>query len=78
MGDGRWLPQARSDRRSPLGKLPSLEVVLLVAHDARCVSMWDRDGKSWSNSVFAEGTELYVTPIGCRLDVDTFYRYPLA
>lgn len=54
--------------------LPSLQEVLLVAHDRHEVEVWRRAEKSWERETVGAGGEVEVRSIGCRLEVDSLYR----
>jgi Uma2 family endonuclease len=70
------------DRGEKLGQykhIPSLQEVVLVAHDRREVEIIrrERDG-SWSRHVAREHDSAALTSIGCELAVADIYRDPLA
>jgi hypothetical protein len=58
--------------------VPSLETVLLVAHDTRRVTVWQRGHERWECASFDAGAVIELAHLGCRLTVDDIYRDPLA
>ncbi|MEM9462247.1 MAG: Uma2 family endonuclease [Myxococcota bacterium] len=63
----------RGPKRRFYQELESLCEYVLVAQDRRRVELWRREGEGWVHSVCgAEGT-VYLTSIGCQLDVDVLY-----
>jgi Uma2 family endonuclease len=69
------------DRGEKLGsykRIPSLEEVMLVAHDRREVEVVRREADgSWSRHIAGEGDDVHLSSIGCRLPVTEIYRDPL-
>jgi len=68
----------RGEKLEHYRQVPSLEMVLLVAHDSWRVEAWTRTADGWSKASFEAGAAVDVTPIGCRLLVDDLYHDPLA
>jgi Uma2 family endonuclease len=67
----------RGEKLDHYRQIVSLEMVLLVAHDARRVDVWRRTDTEWIHHV-AEGGTVAVDPIECQLPVTEIYRDPLA
>ncbi len=70
------------DRGEKLGsykQIPSLEEVVLIAHDRREVEVVRRepDG-SWSRQIAGDDDRVRLTSLGCELAVSEIYRDPLA
>lgn len=64
----------RGEKLRHYQRLPSLQEVLLVAHDRPEVEVWRRSGGGWlRETVSADGT-VELTSIGCRLEVEALYR----
>ena len=59
-------------------QIPSLEEVLLVAHDQQRVQVWRRDGERWSHTEVADDGAVELESLGCRLPLAEIYRDPLA
>jgi hypothetical protein len=50
---------------------------VLVAHGARQIEVWRKDGERWVSTSATAGT-IDIPAIGCALDVEAVYRDPLA
>ena len=59
-------------------QIPSLDAVVLVAHDTRRVTVWRRDGEAWASTTSGDGEVVHVPAIHCRLEIAAVYRDPLA
>jgi Uma2 family endonuclease len=57
--------------------IPSVQHVVLVAHDERRIDVWSRHGDDWSVTTARQGEQANLPGIGCTLDVDDVYRDPL-
>jgi Uma2 family endonuclease len=68
----------RGEKLDHYRRIESLEMVLLVAHDARRVDVWRRTGSGWQNTMVADDGSIAVEPIDCQLSVAEIYRDPLA
>jgi Uma2 family endonuclease len=70
------------DRREKLSHyqtIPSLEEIVLVAHDRQEIEVVRRESNgSWSRHVAAAGQSAQLTSIACALAVAEVYRDPLA
>lgn len=67
----------RGEKLEHYRQIPSLEMVLLVAHDARRVDVWRRDGTGWTSESIGDGGTVDVSALGCQLDVAEVFRDPL-
>lgn len=68
----------RGEKLDHYRQIASLEMVLLVAHDARRVEVWRRTDTGWANDAVPDGGTIAVEPIECQLSVAEIYRDPLA
>lgn len=67
----------RGEKLEPYKKLPSLEEIVLVAHDARRLEVWRRTKARWRSSRVESGVA-ELASIDCELSVAETYRDPLA
>jgi Uma2 family endonuclease len=58
--------------------MPSLEHVVLVAHDALKIDVYSRERDRWALRSYASGDHAELGAIACTLDVNVVYRDPLA
>jgi hypothetical protein len=58
---------------SPYRQIPSLDAVVLVAHDALRIDVWTRGPQGWVLASFAEGEVISLDAIGCTLPVNDVY-----
>lgn len=68
------------DRGEKLGhykRIPSLQEVMLVAHDERRVDLWRRTPSGWTQLIFPEGEDVRLESLDCELAVEAVYRDPL-
>lgn len=69
----------RGDKLGHYKQIPSLEEVLLVAHDRREIEIVRREADgSWSREIAREGEVVRVVSLGVELSVGEIYRDPLA
>lgn len=68
----------RGEKLDHYRQIPSLDVVLLVAHDARRVEIWRRGDREWSAESVGDAATIDLAEIRCRLPLDDVYRDPLA
>jgi Uma2 family endonuclease len=69
------------DRGEKLGHykhVPSLEEIVLVAHDERRLEVWRRDGDRWDLQVAHAHEVVRLRSVECELPLDDVYRDPLA
>ena len=67
----------RGEKLDHYRRIPSLDVVVLVAHDERRIDVHRRVGDRWVSESFASGGVVELETIACRLDVDAVYHDPL-
>lgn len=67
----------RGEKLAHYKTIPSLEHVVLVAHDASRLEVWTREGGRWSVDLVKEGEVAMLPAIGCSLPVSEVYRNPL-
>lgn len=58
-------------------QIDSLEVIMLVAHDAHSVDVWRRTATGWDHQIVVEGGTIEVAPLRAELSVAEIYRDPL-
>jgi len=67
----------RGEKLEHYKKVPGLEEILLVAHDARRVDVWRRHKGGWRCTRVETGVAELVS-VGCELSIAETYRDPLA
>jgi Uma2 family endonuclease len=67
----------RGEKLSHYQSIPSLQEVVLVAHDRREIEIVRREADGWSRHVFGAGLTARLTSPSCDLDVAEVYRDPL-
>jgi hypothetical protein len=50
---------------------------VLVSHDTRRVSVWQRDADGWSEHTVTGSAVVELSSVGCHLSLDEIYRDPL-
>jgi Uma2 family endonuclease len=69
----------RGDKLGSYKQIPSLEEVVLVAHDRREVEVVRRESDgSWSRHVAGDGQTVVLASLGCEITVAEIYEDPLA
>jgi Uma2 family endonuclease len=68
----------RGEKLAQYRRVPSLQEVVLVAHDERRIDLWRRVGDHWTQISAGPGATLTLESVGCGLAVDEVYRDPLA
>ena len=69
----------RGEKLSHYQTIPSLEEIVLVAHDRQEIEVVRREADgTWSRHVAGVGQSAYLTSIACELSVAEAYRDPLA
>lgn len=69
----------RGDKLGNYKQIPSLEEVMLVAHDRREVEIVRREADgSWSRHIARDGDAARLLSVDCELQVAEIYRDPLA
>lgn len=59
-------------------QIPSLEELVLVAHDERRLEIWRREGEIWTPEIVrGDGPAAKLRSIGCELVLAEVYRDPL-
>jgi hypothetical protein len=58
--------------------VPSLEEIVLVAHDDRRLEVWRREGDRWGLQVAHAHEVVRLRSLECDLPLDDVYRDPLA
>lgn len=67
----------RGDKLLHYKQIPSLEAVLLVAHDEQRLELWRRTSDRWTLELARAAERLAVPSLGVLLDVAEVYRNPL-
>lgn len=67
----------RGEKREHYQRIPSVREIVLVAHDARRIELWRRDGDTWLEHVVETG-DLHLASLDCHLPLDEIYEDPLA
>jgi Uma2 family endonuclease len=67
----------RGDKLLHYKQIPSLEAVLLVAHDEQRLELWRRTNDRWTLELARATERLTVPSLGVTLDVAEVYRNPL-
>lgn len=66
----------REEKLSHYKQVPSLEAVVLVAHDRRALDLWFRAGDQWAHREVTSGS-VVLPGIDCTLELDAVYADPL-
>ncbi|WP_394833146.1 Uma2 family endonuclease [Pendulispora rubella] len=67
----------RTDKLAQYEQIESLQEVVFVAHDTRCIEVVRRMDDSWKHFEYTEG-EAELSSIQCKLPLARVYRDPLA
>lgn len=67
----------RSDKLRHYQTIPSLEHIVLVAHDAPQIEVWSRTANGFALASAGAGQSAELAAIGCRLSVDAVFLDPL-
>jgi Uma2 family endonuclease len=59
-------------------QIPSLQHIVLVAHDRHSIEVHSRDGERWTATSYGPGKHALLSSLECALDVDAIYRDPLS
>lgn len=68
----------RGEKLAHYQRIPSLQEVLLVAHDERRIDLWRRVADHWTLLTFGPDDAVVLESLGCRLPVAEIYFDPLA
>jgi Uma2 family endonuclease len=68
----------RGAKLSQYLQIPSLQHVVLVAHDRHSIEIHSRDGAGWTVTTYGPGERALLPSLECTLDVDEIYRDPLS
>jgi Uma2 family endonuclease len=68
----------RGEKLANYKRIPSLAEVVLVAHDARRLEIWRREGELWTLDVTQGSAVARLLSVSCDLPLDEVYRDPLA
>jgi Uma2 family endonuclease len=68
----------RGEKLDQYRQMPSIEHVVLVAHDLIRIDVWSRQASGFVMRSFGPGTTATLPAVDCTLDVDSIYRDPLA
>jgi Uma2 family endonuclease len=68
----------RGEKLAHYRLIPSLQEVMLIAHDERRVDVWRRAGDHWTQLSSRAGERVQLESIGASLPVDAIYDDPLA
>lgn len=68
----------RGEKLAHYKRIPSLQEIVLVAHDERRVDLWRRIGDRWTLLSFRAGETLTLESVGASLPIDELYFDPLA
>ena len=67
----------RGEKLEHYKRIPSLEDVVLVAHDRRRLEVWHRERDGWTLDVLHDDGAVELRAIGCKLSLEEVYRNPL-
>jgi Uma2 family endonuclease len=67
----------RGEKLDHYKQISGLREVLLVAHDARRVTVWKRAEGEWTSTTSGDGESVELESLGCTLAVDEIYFDPL-
>lgn len=68
----------RGDKLAHYKRIPSLEEILLVAHEERRIELWRRESDHWTLHLSRGEEAASATSIACELPLRDVYRNPLA
>lgn len=67
----------RGEKLAHYKRVPSLEDIVLVAHDRRRLEVWHREADGWTLDVVQGDGTADLRGIACRLAIEEVYRNPL-
>lgn len=67
----------RGEKLDHYKKIPSLNEVLLVAHDSQHVELWRRQDGDWVRHDVDAPESVHLESLGCELPLEEIYRDPL-
>lgn len=67
----------RGEKLSHYKRIPSIEDIVLIAHDRRQIEVWRREPNGWLLTVVHDGGSAELHSVDCRLALDDVYRNPL-
>jgi Uma2 family endonuclease len=67
----------RNEKVEHYKRIESLQEIVLVAHDQRCVEVVRRTPQGWTQTVYRDGAA-EIPSLSCRLPLSEVYRDPLA
>jgi Uma2 family endonuclease len=67
----------RGEKLSNYKRIPSVEEIVLVAHDEHRLEVWRRDGERWSLGVAHGEERVTLRSVACELPLAEVYRNPL-
>ncbi|MCK6545348.1 Uma2 family endonuclease [Myxococcota bacterium] len=67
----------RGEKLAHYKRIPSLDEIVLVAHDERRLEVWRREGDLWTLVVIRGDAIAPLTQLGCELALAEVYRDPL-
>ena len=67
----------RGEKLAQYKRVPSLREIVLVAHDARRIEVWRRNGETWALEVTSDEGTARVTSLSCTLSLADVYDDPL-
>jgi len=67
----------RGEKLAQYKRVAGLEEIVLVAHDARRLEIWRRDGDVWSLELARDGETAELRSLGCTLALADVYEDPL-
>ena len=68
----------RGEKLSHYKQIPSLQEILLIAHEEQRIERWRRVGDHWALDVVRGGQVVSIESIDCTLTATDVYRNPLA
>jgi Uma2 family endonuclease len=68
----------RGEKLEQYKKVPAIQHVVLIAHDAPRITVISREAAGWRQVVAGPGDHAALVAIGCTLDVTAIFRDPLA
>lgn len=67
----------RGEKLSHYQRIPSVQDIVLVSHEARRLDVWSRTGDDWKLTTVEEAGTVTLRSISCALSLDEVYRDPL-
>jgi Uma2 family endonuclease len=68
----------RGEKLAHYKQIPSLQEIVLVAHEEPRIEVWRRTGDGWTLQAVRGDTQVRIDTIACELPLDEVYRNPLS